>query len=365
MRSWAERPACCSVALGPSVGQCNAHLITFSAAEPREGGTGKRSVKPALETLGQTSPPHNILQLASSGRSRVTPAASPAMPTRLAACTCPRRWAAWCSCPRVRWGRGGGEGREGLRRVCDGLLKGGPSSYMSASARCCIQSIPGCLSCCCCYALLLYHVTAGDSHTCVLTALGAVWAWGTYRDASGVMGFGPHTRIQVRPLCARLPRPVLPHLALRLLAGSLRCWRGSRSWARSYLFEVLGPFLPVCRFHSASSLPTCNLQLTPVCLYEPKRAEDQVLRIASGAPAGRQRTALISSWAESLAYRGSCPAYDFCPIDCACHPLPTHPPLTHSWRRRRPHGGCDGGWRAADLGQRPAGPAGPRGRAAE
>lgn len=38
---------------------------------------------------------------------------------------------------------------------------------------------------------------AGDSHTCVLTELGAVWAWGTYRDASGVMGFSKHTRIQV------------------------------------------------------------------------------------------------------------------------------------------------------------------------
>ena len=111
--------------------------------------------------------------------------------------------------------------------------------------------MPGCLSCCCCYALLLYHVTAGDSHTCVLTALGAVWAWGTYRDASGVMGFGPHTRIQVRPLCARLPRPVVPLLALLLRS----------SWQPQVLawLEVLGLFLPVCRFHSASSLSTCNL----------------------------------------------------------------------------------------------------------
>jgi alpha-tubulin suppressor-like RCC1 family protein len=37
----------------------------------------------------------------------------------------------------------------------------------------------------------------GDSHSCALTELGAVWAWGTYRDASGVMGFAKHTRIQV------------------------------------------------------------------------------------------------------------------------------------------------------------------------
>ncbi|KAI3438963.1 hypothetical protein D9Q98_001377 [Chlorella vulgaris] len=63
------------------------------------------------------------------------------------------------------------------------------------------------------------QLSAGDSHTCALTAMGAVWAWGTYRDSSGVMGFGTHTRIQ----------------------------------------------------------------LTPVCVYEPRKAEDQVVRIASGA----------------------------------------------------------------------------------
>lgn len=52
----------------------------------------------------------------------------------------------------------------------------------------------------------------------MLTELGAVWGWGTYRDSSGVMGFGTHTR----------------------------------------------------------------MQLTPVLIYKPKKAEDQVLRIASG-----------------------------------------------------------------------------------
>lgn len=65
----------------------------------------------------------------------------------------------------------------------------------------------------------LVQISAGDSHTCVLTERGAVYAWGTFRDSSGVMGFGPHTRIQ----------------------------------------------------------------LTPALVYEPHRAEDQVVRIASGA----------------------------------------------------------------------------------
>ncbi|KAL4446354.1 hypothetical protein ABPG77_003161 [Micractinium sp. CCAP 211/92] len=45
------------------------------------------------------------------------------------------------------------------------------------------------------------QLSVGDSHTCALTETGAVWAWGTYRDASGVMGFGPHTRIQLTPTC--------------------------------------------------------------------------------------------------------------------------------------------------------------------
>ena len=67
---------------------------------------------------------------------------------------------------------------------------------------------------------------AGDSHTCMLTELGAVWAWGTYRDASGVMGFGKHTRIQVWGATAgegagRLGR-----------AGSRRC---SMSWQEGQL----------------------------------------------------------------------------------------------------------------------------------
>lgn len=32
------------------------------------------------------------------------------------------------------------------------------------------------------------HCTAGDSHTAVLTEIGDVWLWGTFRDANGRLG---------------------------------------------------------------------------------------------------------------------------------------------------------------------------------
>ncbi|KAL3156070.1 hypothetical protein ABBQ32_013058 [Trebouxia sp. C0010 RCD-2024] len=43
------------------------------------------------------------------------------------------------------------------------------------------------------------QVAAGDSHSAVVTEQGAVWAWGTYRDTTGVYGFSPHTRIALLP----------------------------------------------------------------------------------------------------------------------------------------------------------------------
>lgn len=39
----------------------------------------------------------------------------------------------------------------------------------------------------------------GDSHTAVLTEQGAVYGWGTYRDATGVYGFSPDKRIALLP----------------------------------------------------------------------------------------------------------------------------------------------------------------------
>ncbi len=40
-----------------------------------------------------------------------------------------------------------------------------------------------------------YCFLAGDSHTAALTEKGAVYAWGTYRDATGVFGFAPGVKV--------------------------------------------------------------------------------------------------------------------------------------------------------------------------
>lgn len=40
-------------------------------------------------------------------------------------------------------------------------------------------------------------LSAGDSHTMVLDAKGAVYGWGTFRDSGGVMGFKPGQRMSV------------------------------------------------------------------------------------------------------------------------------------------------------------------------
>lgn len=46
----------------------------------------------------------------------------------------------------------------------------------------------------CAHVIML---SAGDSHTAALTVKGEVYAWGTFRDSSGVMGFADGSKIQV------------------------------------------------------------------------------------------------------------------------------------------------------------------------
>jgi regulator of chromosome condensation len=64
----------------------------------------------------------------------------------------------------------------------------------------------------------IVQLSAGDSHTCALTELGAVWAWGTYRDGSGVMGFSAHTWIQLTPVCVYKPRTAAEQV-VRIASG--------------------------------------------------------------------------------------------------------------------------------------------------
>lgn len=48
-------------------------------------------------------------------------------------------------------------------------------------------------------------MNVGDSHTVALTQLGAIWAWGTFRDGSGVFGFSPTERIALLPTLVHEP----------------------------------------------------------------------------------------------------------------------------------------------------------------
>jgi hypothetical protein len=54
-----------------------------------------------------------------------------------------------------------------------------------------------------------------------LTARGAVWGWGTYRDSSGVMGFSEAQRIQLLPTVVYTPATGDDQIA-KLASGGAR-----------------------------------------------------------------------------------------------------------------------------------------------
>ncbi len=56
-----------------------------------------------------------------------------------------------------------------------------------------------------CEGKRVVQLSAGDSHSCALLDDGSVVSWGTFRDASGVMGFSATARLQLVPTVVYMP----------------------------------------------------------------------------------------------------------------------------------------------------------------
>ena len=67
---------------------------------------------------------------------------------------------------------------------------------------------------------------AGDSHSAAVTEQGAVWAWGTYRDTTGVYGFSPNTRIALMPTLVWDPKKA-DDQAVKIASGKPHSHSGS------------------------------------------------------------------------------------------------------------------------------------------
>jgi regulator of chromosome condensation len=111
----------------------------------------------------------------------------------------------------------------------------------------------------------ILQLSAGDSHTCALTEDGAVWAWGTFRDASGVMGFSASTRIQLTPACVH--RPSHPqervvriasgadHVAAVTVGGALLTWGSGQQGQLGRVGERLSERVKMATLTSPHAVP--------------------------------------------------------------------------------------------------------------
>jgi regulator of chromosome condensation len=64
------------------------------------------------------------------------------------------------------------------------------------------------------------QLSAGDSHTCALMDDGSIWSWGTFRDASGVMGFSVQKKLQLVPTKVYAPQGKESPAAVCIASGA-------------------------------------------------------------------------------------------------------------------------------------------------
>jgi len=62
------------------------------------------------------------------------------------------------------------------------------------------------------------QVACTESATFVMTEVGAIYGWGTFKDSTGIIGFSPTTKIQRVPICIYKPNRRQPR-ATKLVAG--------------------------------------------------------------------------------------------------------------------------------------------------
>lgn len=95
----------------------------------------------------------------------------------------------------------------------------------------------------------LYEVAmldAGDSHTIALTARGAVYGWGTYRDATGVYGFAPDTKYGLRPTLVWAPAKSADQ-AVKIASGTVPpCASGPVQCCVAILHPVVDTWDCIC-----------------------------------------------------------------------------------------------------------------------
>ena len=124
---------------------------------------------------------------------------------------------------------------------------------------------------------------AGDSHTAALTERGAVYAWGTFRDSSGVMGFSAGQRIQVLPACVYQPAGADEQI-VQIASGAPSSVSGQVGCAciphRAYCNPLrVSTAVPASRFplEEFQLAKHHRIYLTPLFISQCKRASRQLL----------------------------------------------------------------------------------------